>query len=957
MPYTNIANAISSNQELVRLLPLINDYAIVEYNGCNVDGSCAILNYLDENGIDKSAVRRIVLLGKLSPSINANKNRLKGICPDVEISTPNKRWQEVNPRLLRIRDTLVFHIGTTAGITERAFDQKTGNGERFVDFVNKTRSAYYVCFVNGNLNPTASNMCSLRLNLRLKEFALDIESHTNQQTAFCKDKQEFINTCMNTLIPKDAFFQCADEAEHGCETCNQSENYNQRKKCPFAQQAIANHYRKGIYVPKNDVIAHQWELMASHQGYKPACIQVADDLKEGNGCEKDPEAALEIYEMYASQIGENHCVDKILEIVENEPGITRIIAIPFIARQAQDGNEDMIIKLSDAFQNSEYGLPKDIIQQKEWIQQGAENGNPRFVRAMAEMYESNEEWDDAYTWYKKLGEVSPESSNVEKLDEVELKKLTNGVSPKEVATRGRNYMYGYFGYERNLHLAYRCLKYASDNGITFAKGLLGTMYLEGLGVEPNFDYAVNLFTNAAEQGDLQSMDMLISLHHADDNVYHDGQKWESIIIDRIEEGISKGNPFAYYLKGHYQSIGQLYPHNDCQAFANIKKCAENGSPKAQFELSEMYASGNGCEQNQFAADSLLKQSAENGYYIAAGKYGLKLFNNRQREKSFNFLKHAYEQGYDEVSWRLGQCYMYGYGTPVNKETAHPLYERAAKDGIIYAQVFLCEHYFKGDENLPQDYSLCLKWGEMAIAQGSQSVRFETAYSHAETGNRERAKELYTELANEGNHAAMNNLGCLEEDKAIAAEWFKKSADKGDDVAQSNIAWYYRQGIAVERDVQKALFYYTQSAKQGYLKAIKELAKMYQNGDGVESDIHEAIKWFEKAVEQDDDDSMIDLADIYSRNNTKDIDKAMQLCKTAAEKGNSTAMYKLGELHEFNSDQNDNIHKAIYWYRKAAKKENIQAQTALKRLNSNWMDKDGHVVNLDEDNNDIDDLPF
>lgn len=103
--------------------------------------------------------------------------------------------------------------------------------------------------------------------------------------------------------------------------------------------------------------------------------------------------------------------------------------------------------------------------------------------------------------------------------------------------------------------------------------------------------------------------------------------------------------------------------------------------------------------------------------------------------------------------------------------------------------------------------------------------------------------------------------------------------------------------------------------------------------------------------------MIDLADIYSRNNTKDIDKAMQLCKTAAEKGNSTAMYKLGELHEFNSDQNDNIHKAIYWYRKAAKKENIQAQTALKRLNSNWMDKDGHVVNLDEDNNDIDDLPF
>ena len=72
---------------------------------------------------------------------------------------------------------------------------------------------------------------------------------------------------------------------------------------------------------------------------------------------------------------------------------------------------DQLPSVVSTLQNSKYGLPKDMVQQKEWIQQGADNGNPRFVLAMAEMYEANAEWHDAYNWYKTLEKVAPQLLN------------------------------------------------------------------------------------------------------------------------------------------------------------------------------------------------------------------------------------------------------------------------------------------------------------------------------------------------------------------------------------------------------------------------------------------------------------------------------------------------------------------------------------------------------------------
>ena len=958
----NIVDAISNEDELMRILPLIENIAIIEYDGSSITGSIAIAHILKKCGIGADVVKRVILLGKKSAETNLNEERLAELYPNATITIVNKLWREVNPRSLKMSNTFVFHVGISIGITEYMFDNEIGKGEDFVNFVNKTRVAYYVCLLNTREHTFFENPYTIRCQLRLKDFALEVGEDVKPQTNFCKDKQDYIENCINTLVEQDAFFQCIEEAEHGCEDCNQCGSYGSRRQCPYAQRAVAKYYRDGVYVPQNSRIAHQWEVMASRQDYKPACIQVADDLKDAYGCKKDIDAALEIYSFYASQIGNEHCIDKILEIAEEESDVDSIIAIPYIAQQALDGNEDMIIKLSDAFQNADYGLPKDMVQQKEWIEQGAENGNPRFVLAMAVMYEENGEWSDSYKWYKTLEEVAPEMLADDKLDEVELKMLTNGSTPDEVARNGENYLFGYFGTNRDLHLAYRCLKYANDNGVACAKGLLGLMYLKGWDVEENFAHAIELLTRAAQYDDLASMDILTDLYHDDDNEYNDGYKWEDIIVDKIEEGVSKELPYAFYLKGHYYSIGYQYDVDDYSAFENIKKAAELGVPKAQFELSEMYSSGTGCMFDSSEADRWLKIAADNGYYEAEGKYGIKLFDDSSifshtRCRSFPFLKKAYEQGYDEAYWCLGQCYMRGIGTTTNKELAYPLYQEAAENGILEAQVYLCEKYFQGDTPLPKDYKSCAKWGEEAIKQGSRSVRFKTAYSSSHLGNHDRAKELYLELANEGNAAAMNNYACELSDSKEKAEWFQKAADNGDDYGLWNIAKFYKNGTGVERDINKALELYRKAADKGHTGAMTDLAEIYRYGDEIEKDDDKAVEWYQKAADKDELSAIMALAEIFSEGKivVKDMDKAIHYYKLAAEKESAPALYELGRIYENGNGIEQNKSKALYWYRKAANKGNDKAKERLKRLNANWIDANGKVTDELDDN--LNDLPF
>lgn len=948
MDSVDIINAFSACEELERLLPLINDVAIIEYDGKNIDFSEAVKHYLHDKGLSEDIVKRVVLLGETNVKKKASNFLLSKLFPHASISAVDKAWRRVLPEELEIHCSLVFHNGCSALISEDTFDDVFDtDGDTFMNIVNGTRSAYYVCLLNGD-NDAFSSLYSLKSNLRLDGFRFNKVEPAPAKNEHCAEKMGYLQSYIGSLTEKDAFFQAIDEAEQGCSECNQCTNYSSHRRCPEAQRIVARFFREGKFVPQNDIIAHQWEVKASRQGHIPATIQMADDFRNGTGCNKDIGEALSIYHRYAMLSGNTYCIDQILNIAEAEQSASSVIAVPYIAQLAMDGNDEMLLKLCDAFKDGAFGLPIDPVQQKEWTAKGAERGIPRCMLAMAEWCEAEKSWKDAYQWYARLKEKAPELVDKSKLDEAEIKMLTDGASAEDVAKIGRNYLYGFFGSPRDTHLAYRCLNYASDRGVAYATGLLGVMYLCGWEVEEDEKTGINLLEQAAEAGNLESMQRLVTLHHASRYDYHDGLRWENRLVEQIEKGIAADNPFAYYLKGLYLYNGYLYGKNKAKAIGYMEKAAEADMPQAQFRLAEMYGHG-------MSREKWLKKAAVNGHYKAQGQCGIIMFDTDVISHGgkvgcmvmFAYLKNAYDRGCEDVYWYLARCYMHGYGTSVDKALAYPLYQKAAEEGVELAQECLCRAYFRGDGPLRQDYALCAKWGEEAIKHGNENIRFETAYSCAEIGKRERAKELYLELANEGNAAAMNNYACQLSDVKEKFEWFKKAADHGDDFGMWNVGKFYRDGRGTDKNIEQAIKYLTKAANKGNSGAMMDLADIYRLGNGIDADGGLAIHWYEKAAEAGKTGALLTIADIYLEGEIveQNAAEAIACLEKADEKGNTEAEYKLGTIYEDGDGVPKNRHKAIFWYRKAANKKHYAAQWALKRLHTNWLGADGKVTDV------------
>ncbi len=961
-----IKELISHSEELSRLMSLVGGITVIEYDGGQIQGSEGLHEYLSCNGILTDVVGRIIVCGKSSERLRCNVGRLQSLFPTARIETTGKEWHATDFTSLNVLDTLVFHMAVTV-VSEIDLDNATVKGKRLQAIVRETRNAYYALVFSCKLFSFEFDGYSLKTGLSLSDFEWEESLVPSMPSDFCRDRQAFLKVCEEKLIPKDVFFQCAEEVGHGCEECNQCGKYGKRKQCPIAQRKIAEFYRRGMYVPKNERIAHQWELMASRQGYQPARIQVADDLAEGSGCTKSLPAALAIYREYAWKNDEG-CVSRILRLAGECDGKEKLMAVPFIALQAKDGDEDQILWLSNAFQNGDCGLPKDMVQQEEWIRQGAENGNPRFVKAMAGMYEANEDWTGAYKWYKRLSEVGPDMLPEGKLEEVELKMLTHGATDEEIARKGMDYLYGYHGIARDTRLASRCLSYAADKGNALAEGLLGQMYFKGMGVEKDEARGARLILSASDAGDLLSMESVaIDLCPSGFVTWPtedipEEEEFDYCLVrmaDAIEVELGRENPspIARYLKAVYHDTA--YSLTDEVAFRLMSKAAESDYPPAQYCLARMYEEGRGTAIDKQLYRHWLEKAADNGHDAAECEYGKSLFSSwmpSDTSRTFRYLRNAFVKGYedDEMCWFLAQCYMWGFGTAMDKQKAYPMYINEAEKGNADAQEQLCKGYFNGNEVLEKNYAQCARWGEEAVRQGKKSVRFETAYSLAETGNKARAYELYQELADEGNVAAMNNLGCLETEENNAYDWFLKAADKGDEVAMKNVARYYRYGIGVKKDESKALEYYKKSAGMGYLGAIKELAQMYRYGYCTEKNPGEAVKWYKRAFDKGDDDSLMHLASLYS-DELKDVDMAIQYYKQAAEKGLVVALFRLGEIYEWKG----NIDSAIFWYRKAAAQKDGEAKDCLRRLGANWIE-DGELKDGSRDdgqNDDNDDLPF
>jgi len=174
------------------------------------------------------------------------------------------------------------------------------------------------------------------------------------------------------------------------------------------------------------------------------------------------------------------------------------------------------------------------------------------------------------------------------------------------------------------------------------------------------------------------------------------------------------------------------------------------------------------------------------------------------------------------------------------------------------------------------------------------------------------------------------------DYPTAAREWQQPAERGDALAQTNLATLYARGLGVAQDYSLALKWWRLAAAQGAADAQYGLGQLYSRGAGVLPDDAEAAKWFELAAAQGHIGAQSNLGLLFleGRGVSRDYKLAMQWLSPAAEGGDDVARVLLGTIYAEGHSVPQNYTEALKWFRLAAANGLALAQYALGEMYSN-----------------------
>ncbi len=125
----------------------------------------------------------------------------------------------------------------------------------------------------------------------------------------------------------------------------------------------------------------------------------------------------------------------------------------------------------------------------------------------------------------------------------------------------------------------------------------------------------------------------------------------------------------------------------------------------------------------------------------------------------------------------------------------------------------------------------------------------------------RAVAACRRLAEKGDVVAQYNLALLyyagqglPQNDGEAVRWFRKAAEQGDAPAEFELGRLYEDGRGVARDMVEAAAWYRKAADQGYVYAQSQLGFLYANGAGIPRDYVQADLWLSLAAAAGDADA-------------------------------------------------------------------------------------------------------
>lgn len=196
----------------------------------------------------------------------------------------------------------------------------------------------------------------------------------------------------------------------------------------------------------------------------------------------------------------------------------------------------------------------------------------------------------------------------------------------------------------------------------------------------------------------------------------------------------------------------------------------------------------------------------------------------------------------------------------------------------------------------------------------------------------KAVELFEQSANMGFAKAQVERACVEKSDSVALKWLLKAASQNCHYAMRPLfGIYYNGRNDVPKNNEEAYKWLKKGAELGnpWCQWLWGNALHYGN-NGIPVNVNQAIYWLEKAVKQNQSEAATELAVLYDEGKLvrRDIQKANELYRKAAELGDSYGAYCYAYAYEVGDGVDIDKDTAFKWMKKAAELGHIKAQLEL-----------------------------
>ncbi len=510
--------------------------------------------------------------------------------------------------------------------------------------------------------------------------------------------------------------------------------------------------------------------------------------------------------------------------------------------------------------------------------------------------------------------------------------------------------------------------------------LMSQLYLYGIGVEEDEKKSWELSQKALDLG-FSKAKVIQAIHYIRGKVV---EKNPELAEQYLRDLMDQDNDEAYFFMGDFVLNKEFKDIDEYEGLTFLEKAAALGNAKAMVKLGHVYATL--CETElsdywfskaeeagaldvaeekaRFNDDNYLERRDEAlQFYSSHGKYD-KLFNLLERDVAAGDMLAKFQLAYYSIDG-LGEN---AYGRDINR--ALDLYGQLSAEGQSHADYMLGRLYGSVEEiENPQK---SLEYLQRASDAGHTDAQFTLglAYcigSYGKVDKTEGMKLIELAAAQEQSDALFILACCYLDDNEIGAKWnnnpgypkdtargldfLKHAAELDNAAALSSMSHCFYLGKYMDKDDNKAFELMNRSCSiNPSPERVRILGNFYRDGIGTPRNYEQAAKCYTFAVDNGDIPALSNLATLYHKGLGVQKDEAkanellaqwheqiewqiygklpLQVALDASEDGNADAMVQLGDRFHLGDGVEQNIEKALQWWKKSAAKGNERAMYNL-----------------------------